>query len=267
MCTDKKYILLTVIFLLLNTVCFSQYRGRPFIFNEGLSIAVKGGINVFYGDLVDKSRNSYSFGATLDREMHDFFTLRTQFMSGAMKGTQIPEGHHFNNFYLEWTVGGTYNVLNHALGYFRERIFQPYAILHGGILYHNTTEYWGERYVENYRLENNIWRKTSGVVPILGLGGGTTIWINPRFRATAEFHGNFVFSDKVDGHDVWHLPLNNEMHETADNDFYYTATVGLLYILNDSRYGNSFGYSSKAYDRIRKYYNRKNKKSSQSYRR
>ena len=267
MYTNKKYILLTVIFLL-STVSFSQYRRPPFLFKEGLSVSVKGGLNMFYGDLVDETRNSYSFGATLDREMNEFFTLRTQLMSGAMKGTQIEviHAHHFENFYIDWTIGGTYNILNHTMGYFRERIFQPYAMLHVGLIYFNATEYWDKTGLTQY-LGSDVWRKASGVAPLVGLGGGTTIWINPNLKATLEFHGNYVLSDKVDAHDVWwELNAPDRITKTSHNDFYYTATVGVAYLINDSRYRNDVKFNRKSYERLRKHYNRKNQKT-QAYRR
>ena len=258
MCTDKKYILFSVIFLL-STVCFSQYNRRPpFVFKEGLSVSVKGGLNVFYGDLVDKSRNSYSFGATLDREMNEIFTLRTQLMSGAMKGTQLNNANNphvnFNNFYLEWTVGGTYNILNHINGYFKERTFQPYAMLHTGLIYYNAKEYWGGDQI-------NLLRKASEVAPIVGLGGGTTIWINPRLKANLEFYGNYAFSDMIDAHKYKAHRENPERDKTDYNDFYYTATVGLSYVIGESRFGNDVKHLRKSYDKLRKFYNRKNQRS------
>ena len=269
MYTNKKYILFLVVFLL-SAVCLSQYK-PPLMFGDGLSFTAKGGVNLFYGDLVDKSRNSYSFGVTMDREMHEFFTLRTQIMLGQMKGTQIQKDNpyvHFKNFYMEWTVGGTYNILNHAIGYYRERRFQPYALAHLGLVYYDAKEYWDETGFNQY-IENDLWRTASGVAPILGLGGGTSIWISPRFKATAEFYGNFVFSDELDAHKDWYnlsQGIPGPIHETENKDFYYIATVGITYLLNDSRFRNNVTNNRRSYDRLRKYYNRKNQKS-QAYRR
>ena len=88
---------------------------------------------MFFGDLVDESRTSYSFGLNANREVSRVLSVRLNFMGGEMKGEQISPTLNtpyasFENFYGEFTAGVTYRPLNHFLGYFKERSFQPYLL-------------------------------------------------------------------------------------------------------------------------------------------
>ena len=298
MFASKRWLFLIFV-LLINSTVYSQYRRHNSSkFSEGLSVTGKGGVNMFYGDLVDKSRTSYSFGLNVDREMDKLFTMRTQFVFGAMKGKQFSqlEEHtdevfaHFKNHYFEWTFGGTYRLLNHIMGYYKERTFQPYALLHLGITYYNTKEYIGEGWItQGYPIasdnvvhnnwdakmyqkwdelkpkSDDVWRAPSGIAFIAGFGGGTAIWISPRVKANIEFYGNYCFSDKIDGHDTWFTYPSLEIQKTKSNDFYYIATLGVTYVINDSRFRNDFKYNKVTYYKNRGYFQKKFKKSS-SYR-
>ena len=208
--TNTRMWIITLVVLLISTSSFSQvrrgYRRNPFIFQDGLSITPRVGLNMFFGDLVDKSRTSYSVGVTVDREMSKLLSARFQLMGGAMKGTQINySGNntyaYFDNIYVEGTIGGTYRPLNHILGYYKERTAQPYVLLQGGVVYYDATEYWGPA---SSQPEGTVWREAAGIAPLIGIGGGTSIWITPNLTANLEINGNLVFSDKMDVHDVWY---------------------------------------------------------------
>jgi len=270
MFANKKWLLIILI-LLINSTVFSQYRrsGRS-TFSEGLSITAKGGVNMFYGDLVDQSRNSYSLGLSLDREFNKLISTRVQLVGGQMKGGQIYgdtdlEYANFKNYYGELTIGGTYRPLNHIMGYFRERFFQPYALVQLGLIYYSTTEYYGPGWeYAGYPVDplSNIWREASGIAPIVGIGGGASFWISPRIRANLEIYGIYCFSDKIDGHDTWFEYPSGKVHITASNDFYYIATLGITYTINDSKFRNEYKYNRQTYSKNKDYFQKKLKKSS-----
>jgi len=270
MFTNKKWLLIILV-LLINSTVYSQYRrSARSTFSEGLSITGKGGVNIFYGDLVDQSRNSYSLGLSLDREFNKLLTTRLQIMGGKMKGGQLYgdtdlEYAYFKNYYGELTIGGTYRPLNHIMGYFRERTVQPYALVQFGLIYHSTTEYQGPGWeFAGYPVDelSNIWRTASGIAPIVGIGGGSSFWISPRIKANIEFYGIYCFSDKIDGHDTWFEYPNGKIHITASNDFYYVATLGVTYTINDSKFRNEYKYNRQTYSKNKDYFQKKLKKSS-----
>lgn len=258
-----------LLLLLFSTFAHSQnqrgYSRSPFRIQDGLTITPRAGLNIFFGDLVDKSRSSYSAGVTADREMSKFLSLRAQVMGGAMKGTQIygdtdKSYAYFENIYVEGTVGGTYRPLNHLLGYFKERSFQPYALVQAGLVYYNTTEYWGDHWEGGTVHEaGSVWRKAAEVAPLVGLGCGTSIWFTPKIKGNLEIDGNLVLSDKMDGHDEWYGSTGT-VYETDPADFYYTITFGISYLLNDSRFRNEPRYNRKTYQKSHKYFQKKNTK-------
>jgi hypothetical protein len=264
--TNTRLWIIILVVALISTTVYSQtrrgYRRSPFILQDGLTITPKVGLNVFYGDLVDKSRASYSVGVTLDREMSKFLSARVQFMGGAMQGTQLNDQKlayaTFENFYVEATIGGTYRPLNQLLGYFKERTIQPYVLFQTGAVYYNATEYWGKASGNPVGSE---WRSPSGVAFLTGLGGGTSVWITPNITGNVEFSGNLVFSDKLDGHDVWYSGGAEQIvHTTDPYDFYYTFTVGLTYQFGDSKWRNDPRYNRKTYQKTRKFFQQKTQK-------
>ena len=97
------------------------------------------------------------------------------------------------------------------------------------------------------------WRVKSGVTPSLGGGFGVSYWINPKWSVNIEYIGTVPFTDELDAHSVWYNDPINEvgLHHTDANDFYYTATIGLTYIINDSRWKNEPKYNRKAYLKTR----------------
>ena len=271
MIVNKKRLLLILIVLLTIDV-YSQYRNRSkSTFDQGLSVTGKAGTNIFYGDLVDKERFGVSVGVTLDKEIHKYFTLRGQIELGEMQGTQKYQADlsrdyaKFKNFHVELTFGGTYRPLNHFLGYFKERTFQPYVLLQAGFLYFNATEYWClKEDIEYYN--TNIWRTATGFAPVVGLGGGASIWLNPRLKANIEFYGTFALSDKLDAHEDWTMRPNEEdVHVTDNNDFYYIGTVGFTYLINDSRFRNDFRHGRKSYTKNKGFFTKKGKSAAKSY--
>lgn len=273
----KNNIILSVILLVAFLFAQTEVKGQRKTYSsssssefmQGLSVVPKIGVNAFYGDLVDKSRASYSLGVTGDREMTQFLTLRGSIMGGQMRGQQINPSYNkpyatFTNFYMDFMGGGTYKPLDHLLGYFRERTFEPYALAQLGLVYYNATERWGEvaKFVTpGAGNEGEVWRKASEVAPILSMGGGVNIWINSYMKFNAEFHGNLVFSDRLDAHDVWYGSFpDGEMHETAPYDFYYIMTAGMIFTIQDSKFRNVPKYNRASYLKARKGYKPPKKK-------
>ncbi len=240
---------------------------------QGLSIVPKIGINAFYGDLVDKSRASYSLGATADREMTEYFTVRLSLMGGQMTGKQINPNYNktyatFSNVYIDFMGGATYKPLDHMLAYFRERTFEPYVLAQLGFVYYNATERWGEVAplitpgTGDYKvIPGEVWRKAQGVAPIVSAGAGVDIRISAAVNINVEFHGNLAFTDRLDAHDVWYGAYpDGEVHETKPYDFYYIATAGFIYTIQDSQFKNHPKYSRASYLKARKGYKPTRKK-------
>ncbi len=260
-------LILVIAFLLPGNSDAQRRRKGDFNILEGMSVTAKGGYNMFFGDLVDESRGSFSFGGVADREINEMFSARTQIIAGQMKGTQVfPESGleyaYFNNIYGEFTVGGTYRPLNHILGYFRQRTLQPYAHLNVGLVYYSATEYWGEI---GGGVEDEEWRSASEIAPLVSFGGGASIWINPLISINVEATGAMPFTDKMDVHDVWYAGDDwiNEINpvQTSGNDFYYNFLVGVTFVIQDSKIGNDPRFNRKSYLKTRNYYRSKSRRS------
>jgi hypothetical protein len=263
-----------IIFLLLAILfaqpqhSHSQYRRKgDFNILEGMSITPKAGYNTFFGDLVDESRGSLSIGVLADREINGLFSARAQLIGGRMQGTQIVPNTglayaYFNNFYTEFSIGGSYKPLNQMLGYFKQRTFQPYAHLNAGFVFFSATEYWGEG---GSGPTDEEWRSASEVAPVISIGGGASIWMTPSISLNMEFSGAMPFTDKMDAHDVWYSGYDwmteTDPHTTKANDFYYTITVGVSLILQNSKINNDPRYNRKSYIKTRNYYKSKARRS------
>ncbi len=264
--TDAKITILTLaITLLFSSNSLSQRRGQ-FNILEGMSVTAKGGYNMFFGDLVDESRGSFTVGAMVDREMNELFSARVQLLGGQMKGTQVfpvsgLEYAYFDNFYTEFTVGGTYKPLNHIMGYFKQRTFQPYAHLNLGLVYYNATEYWGEA---GSGPQDEEWRSASEIAPMVSFGGGASFWINPMISANIELTSALPFTDKMDVHDVWyaHDDWQTEVNPVSTDpyDVYFNFTVGVTFVIQDSKLRNDPKYNRKSYIKTRQYYQSKSRK-------
>ncbi|MFO8001998.1 MAG: hypothetical protein R6U46_12190, partial [Marinilabilia sp.] len=130
----KRSLLLIFIALAASLTGIAQSR---FSLTEGMDLTVRGGYNLFFGDLVDKSRGSYSAGILADRELTRILSARAQLTGGTMQGSQIMSDRvyaEFDNMYAEFSLGGAYRPLNHILGYFKQRTFQPYGHMNTGIV-------------------------------------------------------------------------------------------------------------------------------------
>lgn len=270
MCAVPKiwiFILLAILFYHQESNAqFNKTKG--FDITAGLTLIPKVGMNLFFGDLVDSSSESYSFGVTADREMTEFLTIRTSFMGGQMRGKQIFPSlgtpyATFENFYVDFLVGGTYRPLNHFLGYFKERTVQPYALLQGGLIYYNSTETWGPASKSTLGSQpGKKWRSESGVAPVISAGGGLNLWINPSLTANIEFHGNLAFSDKLDAHDTWYDSWDPKegVHTTEPYDFYYVVSAGVTFTIKDSKFKNDPKFNINSYRKSRKLYKPSSKK-------
>jgi len=264
---SQKTILL-IFALIISSLSLNAQGRNGFDIMEGLTSTPRGGYNMFFGDLVDESRGSYSIGVLADREMNEFLSVRTQLIGGKMQGKQIFPSTglmyaEFDNIYAEFSVGGAYRPLNHILGYFRERTFQPYVHLNTGLVYFSATEYWGPA---SQGPPGEEWRSASGIAPKISMGGGTSIWINPVLSLNIELDGTLPFTDLLDVHDVWYNTYEDwenrvNPHSTEPHDFYYTFTIGITFIIQDSKFSNDPEYNRKSYTKTRSYYQSKSKRS------
>ncbi len=264
--STKTTILFIAIILSLSGNSVAQRRGGVNIL-EGMSLTAKGGYNMFFGDLVDESRGSFSAGILADRELDELFSARAQLLGGKMQGTQtLPVSGevyaYFDNIYTEFTLGGTYKPLNHIMGYFRQRTFQPYAHLNAGLVYYNSTEYWGEA---GSGPVDEEWRSAAEIAPLVTFGGGASLWINPVISANIEVSGALPFTDRMDVHDVWY---SGDDWQTGVNpvstdpyDFYYNFTVGITFVIQDSRLRNDPKYNRRSYIKTRSFYQSKSRRS------
>ncbi len=262
--TSIKSVTILLLLVLISSPLDAQYRrGGWNQFKEGLSITPRAGYNMFFGDLVDKSRGSFSLGVLAEKELSTAFSARAQLIGGHMQGTQImPVANtayaNFENIYSELTFGASYRPLNSLLGYFKQRQFQPYIHLNTGLIYYNATEYWGPA---SGNPAGDVWRKASEIAPLVSAGGGTSIWLSPSLSVNLELTGTLPFSDKLDVHDEWY-DNQGGVHTTDPFDFYYTFTAGITFLLKDSRFRNDPKYNRRSYLRMRSYYKYKSRKRS-----
>ncbi len=240
----------------------AQYKRKGWEkFKEGLSITPKGGYNMFFGDLVDQSRGSFSLGVMAEKELTGTLSARTQLIGGMMQGTQINPTSNtayasFDNIYTEFSLGAAYRPLNELWGYFKQRKFQPYVHLNLGLVYYNATEYWGPA---SGNIDGDVWRKAAEMAPLISGGAGTSFWISPILSANLELTGTRPFSDKMDVHDEWY-DLAGGTHITDDQDFYYTLTAGITILIKESRLKNDPKYNRRAYLKMRSFYQYKSRK-------
>jgi hypothetical protein len=232
-------------------------------------------MNIFYGDLVDKSRSNISIGVVAERELSTYLSGRLQLMGGQMSGeqTQGDAGGifaHFKNTYTDFSVGASFKPLNLLLGYYKQRAINPYVIGQVGMAFYSATEYFGDvaASISSGINVDDEWRSYSSISPIVSGGFGISYWINSQWSINIEGIGTLPFSDEMDAHSEWYdlkdHPNPTTMYQTDANDFYYTATVGVTFLINDSRWKNEPKYNRKAYLKTRdqmRHYNKKNLKS------
>jgi len=246
--------LLILVLLWSSITVQAQYRRKTFDIFEGFKIAPTAGVNIFFGDLVDNSRTSYSFGVAAEREMLPYLNARTSFMLGQMKGTQIQYiGNlpyaYFRNKYFDVNIGATFKPLDLAFGYYKQRSFNPYIVGQLGIIAASGTEWYG---IGSGNADGTVWRDFSAVHPIITLGAGVSYWFSNQLSLRAEALPTYVFGDQVDGHEYYERGDGSLIY-TDSNDFYYTFTAGISYTIKDSRWKNEPKYNRKAYLKTRKY--------------
>ncbi len=259
-----KKALLACMILLFSVSVSSQYRKKRRQFLEGLKIQPKVGINMFYGDLVSKARTNYMFGIAGEKELMPYLNARVDINAGSMKGTQtLPNSGrtyaYFENSFIQFNIGATFRPLDLAYGLFKQRYFNPYVIGELGMIQYNTDEFFGDA----GEVPNTLWREVSGISPGVSFGGGLNFYINSHISVTTEFVGTKVFSDKLDGHDVWYSGFGTDAakkNKTDAGDFFYAATIGVTYLFDDSQWRNSPKYNRKTYLRTRSLYKSKRKK-------
>jgi len=254
----KKALIASIILLFTVSASGQYYKKRKYL--EGLKIQPKAGINMFYGDLVSQKRTNYTFGVALEKELTSFTNARFDLNYGSMKGTQLLPSTdlayaYFKNSYIHFNAGVTFRPLDLALGLFKQRRFNPYVVGQLGLMQFSTTEYWGEA---GSGPADTPWREVSEMSPTFSMGGGLNMYLTSHISLTGEFIGTYLFSDRVDGHDVWYLNYGQADQtevQTDGNDFFYVATVGVTYLFSDSQWKNSPKYNRKAYLRTRSLYN------------
>jgi hypothetical protein len=268
----KAFFALIIFFITVSAS--SQYRKRN-QFLEGFKIQPKAGINMFYGDLVSEARTNYTFGVAAEKELSTYWNARIDLNYGAMKGTQLGYSSddtyaYFENTYIHFNAGATFRPLDAAYGLFKQRRFNPYIIGQLGLMQFSTTEYWG---AASGNTEGSIWREVNEMAPTFSMGGGLNIYYSSQISISAEFIGTYVFNDRVDAHDVWYKGDGTEV-ETDDSDFFYVASIGITYLISDSKWKNSPKYNRKAYLRTQslykvgtKKYKRPSRRKTKSYRR
>jgi len=248
--SGKRYFFTLIILFTIPFVSYSQYS-RESSFWDGFSVSGMVGINMFYGDLVSQSRTSFSGGLIADKEINTYLLGRFQLMGGKMQGQQWNDWSEnteetlsasFTNTYIDAAIGMSFRPLDLILGYYQQRPFNPYIFAQGGIIYYDATE----QFHEGYPLPNAPDRLRSGISPIVQFGPGVSYWINPRISIKAEFNGTYVFGDEVDAHKEWESP-EGVFHPTKGNDYYYTITAGITYLINNSTWKNDPKYNRKAY--------------------
>jgi len=249
-----KYLFSLTLLLTLPLVSNAQYKSRS-NFWDGFSVSGMMGMNMFYGDLVSKSRNNFSGGVIADKEINTYLLGRFQLMGGKMHGEQWNDwtdednpilSASFTNMYIDASLGLSFRPLDLFLGYYQQRPFNPYIFLQGGIIYYDATE----QFHEGYPVPNAPDRIRSGISPIIQFGPGLSYWLTPRLSIRAEFNGTYVFGDEIDAHKYWESPDGSE-HLTDDNDYYYTITAGVTYLLNSAAWKNAPKYNRKAYLKAR----------------
>lgn len=251
-----RYIILALlVFVFISEITAQRRRRRPTIL-DGVRLTPRAGVNIFYGDLVDESKNSYSLGCVAEKELSPSISARIQLMGGNMKGEQILKGTdllytNFKSNYVDFMIGGSFRPLDLALGYFKQRSFNPYIFGQFGVIYYNTKNWYGPAGFD----PNTLRLKESSISPAVSGGIGLSYWVNSIMSVNFEYTGTLPFTDMVDGHKEWYsgTPGNiTAVNKTDANDFYYTATIGLSFLLKDSKWKNEPKYNRKAYLKTRK---------------
>lgn len=262
----RQQIIILIFACFICSLSTQAQRRRPLRLWEGFRVIPKAGVNMFYGDLVDESRTNYSIGVAVDREFKPHLTGRFQIMGGAMKGTQVnPVVNdvyaYFDNFYTDITFGATFRPLELAMGYFKQRTLSPYLFAQAGVVLFSASEYYGP--ASGFE-PNSLWRETGmKFAPLVSGGLGLSIRLNSHMSLVTEFTGYKPFTDLMDAHEVWYGG-DGTVHQTDAGDFYYTATVGLSYLIKDNRWRNNPKYNRKAYQKTRKQYSSPAKKKAAS---
>jgi len=251
MSSGFRYFITLFIIITLSFASEAQYK-RKAVFWEGFTVSPMVGVNMFYGDLVDRSRTSYSGGVIAEREINTYLSYRFQLMGGKMKGEQSVQdvvSADFTNMYIDAGFGVSFKPLDLIFGYYKQRPFNPYIFAQAGIIYYDATE----SFHEGYPIPDKPDRLASGISPIIAIGPGVSYWLTPRLSIKAELNGVYVFGDEVDGHKEWEDP-DGIIYQTASNDYYYTITAGVSFLINDSKWKNSPKYNRKAYLKTRSTY-------------
>ena len=113
--------ILLVFFCLVFSFDGNAQRRKRSTLLDAVSVAPRAGVTLFFGDLVDESRTSYTYGANLEKEWKRYLAWRAQLMTGRMTGDQIYPGEtepyaYFQNFYVDFGVGAKFKPLDLIFG-------------------------------------------------------------------------------------------------------------------------------------------------------
>ncbi len=249
-----RYFILTLLLCTFIGETSAQRRRKSTLW-DGVRVTPRAGANFFFGDLVDKSTTNYSFGVVAEKELSPYLSARVQLMGGSMKGTQIHPIENtmtsrFENIYGDFSVGASFRPIDLAFGYFKQRSFNPYIIGQFGVAYYNADNWYGP---SGY-IPNSFRHNVSGISPIISGGLGLSYWVSSKINVNIELVGTMPFSDLMDGHENWMYDGPDGQPvvvPTKSYDFYYTATAGVSFLINDSQWKNEPKYNRKAYMKTR----------------
>ncbi|MCU4157723.1 hypothetical protein J1N10_17240 [Carboxylicivirga sp. A043] len=259
-----------VLIVLLSTILpesNAQRRRKPKIW-EGFSVTGRVGATHYFGDLVDDGQTHFAAGFVGEKELNTFLGGRLSLMGGKMSGTQNSsagtKNGWFENTFTELSAGVSFKPLNVLLGYYKQRAFNPYLVANVGALYFSATKYWGV-YGNNFPgVEyGDVWNEVSKVTATASGGIGLSYWINSQWSVNIEAIGTVPFTDDLDAHSSYELPGGGTV-VTENNDFYYVTSVGLTFLIDDSRWKNEPKYNRKAYLKTRSQYKNSSKKNLKS---
>jgi hypothetical protein len=263
-----RYFIILIV-LLSTTIVESeaQRRRKPKIW-EGFSVTGRVGATHYFGDLVDDGRTSFSVGFVGEKELNTFLGGRVSLIGGQMSGTQstVAGGKNawFDNTFAELSFGATFRPINILVGYYKQRAFNPYVIANVGALYYSATKYWGEYSAGFPEFDyGDVWNEANSITATVSGGFGLSYWINSQWSVNIEAIGTMPFSDDLDAHTYYELPGGGTV-TTESNDFYYITSIGLTFLIDDSRWKNEPKYNRKAYLKTRSQYRSSSKKNLKS---
>ncbi len=265
----KHLISLILLLALIPQLAWAQFNNpgaRPPKNMLGLSIGFKAGTTVFFGDLVDNGRVSWTAAAYTEKAILSWLSWRAELEAGQAKGGQ--EGHIiFKTTFFDADALAKVAFLDLIQGYRDNRTINPYFALGAGILAYSCTKEPSQSYDYETILANAAnpdltqkWLFYDQGMQITGLATGligARYQINNKLWATLEAKGNILFTDNFDGHQGWPNNNGNWIDSQHKCDALWTISLGLQYrFFSQTRFQTSGKYSRANYLHTRKIYER-----------